>query len=94
MRISQHLLEQGMYQYQASMGATNRRPRDPVITPFVMAMKIGGYTEVLVNRCAKLRACPICPVGKGNYSQLYEKNSSRVWACPHCQNVTDEENHS
>lgn len=90
MRISQNLLQQGLDQYNATMAATGRGPRDPVITPFVMAMKIGGYTEVLLNRCSKLRACPTCPVGKGNYSQLYDKNGQQVWACPHCQNITPE----
>ncbi|MCS4315558.1 hypothetical protein M2397_005892 [Pseudomonas sp. BIGb0381] len=88
MQISSALLEQGRQRCAATMNDPNRGVRDPIITPFVMAMKLGGYVEVLVGCCSKLRACPICPVGKGNYSQLYVKGAQTVWACPHCQNIT------
>jgi hypothetical protein len=90
MLISRALLEQGRQKCAATMSDPNRGARDPIITPFVMAMKLGGYEEVLVFRCSKLRACPICPVGKGNYSQLYVKGVQTVWACPHCENITTE----
>jgi len=90
MQIPSALLEQGQQQYASTMSDQNRGVRDPVITPFVLAMKLGGYEEVLVQRCSKLRACPICPVGKGNYSQQYLKGAQTVWACPHCQNITAE----
>lgn len=88
MKIPHNLLMQGQEQYTSTMSDPNRGPRDPVITPFVMAMKLGGYEEVLFLRCAKLRACPFCPVGKANYSQLYRKDGKAIWACPHCQNIT------
>ena len=88
MQMSTALLEQGRQRCAATMSDPNRGPRDPVITPFVMAMKLGGYEEVLVNRCGKLRACPACPVGTANYSQQYLKDGDPVWACPHCRNIT------
>lgn len=65
--------------------------RDPIITSFAMAMKISGYVELLESSgCSKLRACPICPVGKGNYSTRYSKNGIGMWGCPHCQNITEQ----
>lgn len=89
MKISADLLEQGRQQYASKLGDEACRVlSDPVITPFVLAMKLGGYREIMVQRCSKLRGCPICPVGKSSYSQQYEKDGQLVWACPHCQNIT------
>lgn len=87
-KISADLLERGRQKCAATMGDHNRGVRDPIITPFVMAMKLGGHREILVHGCSKLRSCPICPVGRGNYSQQYEKDGQLVWACPHCESIT------
>lgn len=89
MKLASEFLVMGEQRYSASMTDTNRGVRDPVITPFVLAMKAAGYKEVLVHKCSKLRHCPICPVGKGNYSQQYEKDGRLVWACPHCQEISN-----
>lgn len=88
-KLSADLLEQGQQQFASKMSDEDYRVlSDPIITPFVLAMKIGGYRAFLKQGCSKLRSCPICPVGKSNYSQLYEKDGQLVWACPHCQNIT------
>lgn len=82
------ILAQAQKEYEATMSDNNRGIRDPVITPFAMAMKLAGFTEYPEGRCSKLRACPICPVGKGNYSTRYKKDGVITWGCPHCQNIT------
>ncbi|KZN20440.1 MULTISPECIES: hypothetical protein [Pseudomonas] len=90
MRIDSTLLVQGQQHYQNTMSDDNRAIRDPIITPFVLAMTLGGYVEIMERgACVKLRACPICPVGKGNYSSQYQKDGMLVWGCPHCQNITE-----
>lgn len=91
MKIDLEILAQANKQYESTMTDSNRGVRDPVITPFAMAMRLSGYIEFPDGngRCSKLRACPICPVGKGNYSTRYKKNGVIAWGCPHCQNITE-----
>jgi len=89
MKMDPTVLAQAEQQYLATMTGENRGVRDPVVTPFAMAMSKAGYAEVPEGRCSKLRACPICPVGKGNYSTRYKKDGAVVWGCPHCQNITE-----
>lgn len=84
------LLALAEQQYNATMSDENRGVRDPVITPFAMAMKLAGYVEVPEGKCSMLRSCPICPVGKGHYSTRYQKDGVMVWGCPHCQNITEQ----
>lgn len=91
MKMDAAVLAQAEQQYLATMTEGNRAIRDPVITPFAIAMNLAGYVEVPEGRCSKLRACPICPVGKGNYSTRYQKNGVVTWGCPHCQNITTEQ---
>lgn len=88
--IDPSLLAQAERQYHATMTDENRGVRDPVITPFAMAMKLSGYIEAPEGRCSTLRSCPICPVGKGNYSTRYQKDGMIAWGCPHCQNITEQ----
>tara|TARA_R110002124_G_scaffold128157_2_gene288539 strand:+ start:16723 stop:16989 length:267 start_codon:yes stop_codon:yes gene_type:complete len=88
MRIQQGLLEQGQKLYE-QMSTEDKVLSDPVIWPFGMAMRIGGYTPAIENECLILRSCPICPVGKGNYSTKYQKETAVYWGCPHCQNITE-----
>lgn len=89
MKMDATILAQAREQYERTMTDENRSVRDPVITPFAIAMKMAGYVEVPENSgCSKLRACPICPVGKGNYSTRYKKNDVVAWGCPHCQTIT------
>ena len=89
MKIDTSTLQQAQQQYEQTMTEESRVVRDPVITPFAIAMKIAGYRAVLGNcGCSILRACPICPVGKANYSTLYVKDGAEYWGCPHCQNIT------
>lgn len=92
MRIDGKLLELGLQHYRDTMDDTNRGVRDPVITPFAMAMKIGGYVELpeRPGGCSKLRSCPFCPVGRANYSTRYIKDGVVVWGCPHCQNISED----
>jgi hypothetical protein len=90
MKMDSAVLTKAEQQYHATMTDVNRAVRDPVITPFAMAMKLAGYREVPENDgCSKLRACPHCPVGKANYSTRYTKDGVVVWGCPHCQNITE-----
>lgn len=89
MLISRDMLEQGQVLYQQTINADNLAVRDPVITAFAMAMRISGYEVATNNECSVLRSCPICPVGKGNYSTKYIKDSMVVWGCPHCQSITE-----
>ena len=88
MKLETEFLEQGMQHHLDTMGEHNRGIRDPVITPFVMGMKAAGYQEILRQGCSILRSCPFCPVGKSNYSQQYRKDGKLVWACPHCQEIS------
>lgn len=91
MQLDKALLEKGRRQYDATLNEENRALRDPIVTPFGMAMKIGGYIGILTKGdCLTFRACPICPVGKSSYSTLYEKDGIRVWACPLCLNITQD----
>jgi hypothetical protein len=92
MKLDIAILEQAKQQYEDTMTDANRGVRDPVITMFAMAMKIAGFIEApdRDGGCSKLRACPICPVGKGNYSTRYKKHGVVAWGCPHCQNITDQ----
>lgn len=89
-KLDAAILAQAQQKYQDTMTDQNRPVRDPVITPFGMAMKLAGYKEFpeQAEGCSKLRACPICPVGKGNYSTRYKKGGAVAWGCPHCQNIT------
>ena len=89
-KMDPELLAQAVRHYHATMDDANRGVRDPIITPFAIAMKLAGYTEVPEGRCSKLRSCPICPVGKGNYSTRYSKDGIVAWGCPHCQSITTE----
>lgn len=88
LKIDPSILAQAQQTYQDTMTDANRGVRDPVITPFAIAMKLSGYVEVPEGKCSKLRACPICPVGRGNYSTRYSKGGAIWWGCPHCQSIT------
>lgn len=90
--MDSEILAVALSQYKNTMTDSNRSVRDPVITPFAMAMKLAGFSEAPDKEggCSKLRACPICPAGKGNYSTRYKKDGVMVWGCPHCQNITKE----
>lgn len=85
-KIDPRLLESGVNEYNASLTDDNRRIRDPIITPFGMAMKIDGYRHVSrrPGGCDILRECPHC---KSKYSTLLEKSGDHVWACPHCKTI-------
>ena len=90
MKIDPDLLTQAVNQYEVTMTEANRAVRDSVITPFSLAMELAGYEESPTKEggCSKLRTCPFCPVGKGNYSTRYKKPGITFWGCPHCQNIT------
>jgi len=90
LKIDPSVLAQAEQNYRDTMSDDNRSIRDPVITPFAMAMKLAGYVEVSEGRCSKLRSCPICPVGKSNYSTRYKKDGIIWWGCPHCQSITEQ----
>ena len=91
MKLDASILTQARQQYENTMTDENCCVRDPVITSFGMAMKLGGYVAVLEKSgCSILRSCPTCPAGKGNYSARYEKSGTAVWGCPHCQNITEQ----
>lgn len=89
-KIDSAVLKQAQQQYDESMTDENRIVRDPVITPFGMAMTLSGYTQVMKSGCNTLRSCTICPVGKGSYSAKYTKNGEVVWGCPHCGNISEQ----
>lgn len=90
-KIDPGLLSKAQQEYQATMTDTNRGVRDPVITPFATAMHLSGYVDYpeRPNCCSKLRSCPSCPVGKGNYSTRYLLNGVVKWGCPHCLSISD-----
>lgn len=90
LKMDPAILAQAEQKYRDTMNDDNRSIRDPVITPFAMAMKLAGYVEVPEGGCSKLRSCPICPVGKGNYSTRYSKAGRIWWGCPHCQSITEQ----
>jgi hypothetical protein len=75
--------------YRDTIDDHNRDIRDPVVTSFVLGMRAAGYQVVLRQGCSILRGCPFCPVGKSNYSQQYKKDGRLVWACPHCQEISE-----
>jgi len=88
--MSPDVLARGQQHYRETHNDPNRGVRDPIITPFAMAMRLDGFRAILAaGGCCTLRHCPICPVGRGNYSTLYEKDGRRVWACPHCETIAD-----
>lgn len=89
LKIDPAILAQAEQKYHATMSEENRGVRDPIITPFAIAMNLAGYVEFPEGRCSKLRGCPICPVGNSNYSTRYKNTDGAVvWGCPHCQNIT------
>jgi hypothetical protein len=77
-KIDAGILEQANKNYLATMSDENRGVRDPIITPYAMAMKLAGYIEMPDRHCSKLRGCPICPVGKSNYSTRYKSNNGTI----------------
>lgn len=90
MKMDPSLLAQAEQQYRDTMNDDNRAIRDPVITPFAMAMKLAGYVGMpRASGCSELRGCPFCPVGKGNYSTRYQKDGVIWWGCPHCQTISE-----
>lgn len=89
MKLEPAVLEEAQRHYAESLNDENRRVRDPIITPFAMAMRLSGYKVVMtVGGCDQLRECPTC----GNkYSTKYEKDGALFWGCPHCAAVTPDE---
>ncbi|MEL6008585.1 hypothetical protein J4Z08_22940 [Citrobacter portucalensis] len=60
---------------------------DPIITPFIIAMKLSGYTPSLNDSgCLLLRQCPDC---NHSYSTRYERKNYVYWACPDCHSITE-----
>lgn len=87
-KIDEGLLAQGVQQYDSTMTDENRAVRDPVITPFALAMKLGGYTAVTHSGGATLlRECPHC---RSKYSTQYQKNGLVFWGCPHCKTISQQ----
>lgn len=85
MQMPSDLLERGQQQYSTKLKEPGRQSiTDPVITPFVYAMKLGGYEELLNKTCSITRRCPFC---NGSYSQKYSKDDRLVWGCPHCNSI-------
>ncbi len=87
-KIDRAALEQAQQHYADTLNEDNRQVRDPVITPFAMAMRLSGFTVVShPGGCDILRECPGC---RSRYSTKYTKASVVYWACPHCQKITEE----
>ncbi|MEH0016809.1 hypothetical protein V6330_20500, partial [Citrobacter portucalensis] len=60
---------------------------DPVITPFIIAMRLSGYTPSLTpSDCLMLRQCPDC---NHSYWTRFERQNKVYWACPDCCTITD-----
>lgn len=88
MQIDQKYLDHANADYEATLNERNRVIRDPIITPFGWAMKLAGYSPVLVvGGCTKLRSCPNC---KSSYSTQYKKDGLVFWGCPHCKQISEE----
>lgn len=63
---------------------SRRAITDPVITPFVRAMRAEGY-EVKKTRtggCDHLERCPFC---NGSYRYVFLKEGRELKLCAHCK---------
>lgn len=88
MKIDKDALAQAQQHYTDTLNDSNRRVRDPVITPFAMAMRLSGFAVVShPGGCDILRECPHC---RSRYSTKYSKAGTLYWGCPHCQNITED----
>ncbi|PRD92273.1 hypothetical protein [Burkholderia contaminans] len=77
------------YQREASEGVPHferlAAVTDPVITPFVRALKAEGFSiKALRSGCDVLGTCPTC---RGRY--LYTAIKDGVEYCPHCREAAD-----
>ncbi|EDT05856.1 hypothetical protein BamIOP4010DRAFT_0593 [Burkholderia ambifaria IOP40-10] len=79
------------YQREASGGVPHFERRvaitDPVITPFVRALKAEGFLlKADRSGCDMLGTCPKC---QGRYLYTAIKDGIEHSLCPHCRNAED-----
>jgi hypothetical protein len=60
---------------------------DPVITPFVRALKAEGFRiKTVRGGCDMLGTCPAC---QSKYLYTVIKDGAEFSACPHCRDAAD-----
>lgn len=86
LRLTPEAIEQAQVQYKETTTVENAPRRDPIFTPFIMALKIDGFKMRLKpSKCLLLRYCNKC----NSYDSTgCEKDGVKYWACPKCEEIT------
>ena len=86
MKLEDHWLWLAKAELKRTETPDNKCRRDPTITPFMVGMKLAGFTSVTKQSgCASLQPCGKC---REPYAGQYTKDDVEYIGCPFCNTVT------
>lgn len=85
MKLNQTFIDEAKLELKETETVLNRGVRDPVFTPYVLALKKAGFKIVTrKSGCMELAECIVC---RCNMSAVVSKNGLVYKACPWCNQI-------